>query len=483
MSGSTTVVAVDVGTSAVRAAFVDAEQGVLATERVARSASVGGELFDPIALLADVHAAIGGLRKDARRHADAASGPSVIAPAALAISAHIGTVAVDAALEPVAPGGGWADPRGIDRLLALPADLLQRVLASGGRPAATGGAFALALELEASALRGRVAALVSPKDFLVAQLTGVIATDVVDAAYTGVSDVRTRDWQRAAIEAAGVPAAWFPRQVAADAVVGELTADAGARCGLAAGTPVVAGGPDGSVGIGLLLGSSGHGIADVAGTTDVLGRLIDRPEAAPAGAMLNPALLADRWVAGGATGLSGGAVARWRGLVGAVDDLELAAVAPGCGGLRIVPTMSGERFPRWRPAGRGSVHGMSAEHGAAEILRAAQEGATFTVREGVDLLDPARELPLLFAGGSARSAHVAQLRADALGRVIRVAEDPDVTLLGAAALALVGAGIARDLDDARERLGLRFRDVHPDAAAAARYDEVYADWRRVRDRT
>jgi sugar (pentulose or hexulose) kinase len=404
-----------------------------------------------------------------------------LAPAALAISAHIGTVAVDEALAPVVPGGGWADPRGIERLLALPAELQRGLLAAAGRPAATGGAFALALALEASALGDRVAALLSPKDFLIAHLTGAIATDVVDAAYTGASDVRVRDWQVAAIEAAGVSAAWFPRQVAPDAIVGGLTADAAARCGLAAGTPVVAGGPDGSVGIGLLLGSSGVGIADVAGTTDVIGRLIERPDAAPAGAMLNPALVADRWVAGGATGLSGGAVARWRALVGAVDDTELAAVGPGCGGLRIVPTMSGERFPRWRPAGRGSLHGMSVEHGAAEILRAAQEGATFTVREGVDVLDPSQQLPLVFAGGSARSAHVAQLRADALGRVIRVAEDPDVTLLGAAALALVGSGIARDLDDARGRLGLRFHDVHPDAATAARYDEVYADWRRVRD--
>jgi sugar (pentulose or hexulose) kinase len=488
MSGAkSAVVAVDVGTSAVRAALVHAELGVLATTRVARSASVGGELFDPLALLADVDEAIGGLREAAARGGDPAgsgvigSGAGVLAPAALAISAHIGTVAVDASLAPVLPGGGWADPRGIDRLRALPTEQLDALLLACGRPAATGGAFALALELEASALGDRVAALLSPKDFLLAHLTGVIATDAVDAAYTGVSDVRARDWQLAAIEAAGVPAAWFPRQVAPDGVVGAVTVDASARCGLAAGTPVVAGGPDGSVGIGLLLGSSGHGIADVAGTTDVIGRLIDRPDDAPADAILNPALVADRWVAGGATGLSGGAVARWRGLVGAVDDVELAAVEPGCDGLRIVPTMSGERFPRWRPSGRGSVHGMGAQHGAAEILRAAQEGATFTVREGVDVLDPTRGLPLLFAGGSARSAHVAQLRADALGRVIRVAEDPDVTLLGAAALALVGSGIAGDLDDARDRLGLRFHDVHPDPAAAARYDDVYADWRRVRD--
>lgn len=496
--GLRTVIGVDVGTSAVRAALMHVEDGVIATTRVARGGSVGGELFDPLALLADVREAISRLRGEhavraTLRRAEAGAGSDgVLAPAAIAISSHIGAVAVDDTLEPVLPGGGWADPRGIELLRGLPQGLRDEVLVAAGRPVATGGAFALALAIEASGRGGRVAALLSPKDFLVARLTGVIATDVVDAAYTGVSDVRSRRWQSEVLLAAGVPIGWFPTQIAADAVVGGLSADAAAGCGLAAGTPVIAGGPDGSVGIGLLLGSSGHGIADVAGTTDVIGRLIDRADAAPAGAMMNPALVSGHWVVGGPTGLSGGAVARWRALVGAVDDARLAAIGPGADGLRIVPTMSGERFPRWRSSGKGSLHGMTAEHGAAHVLRAAQEGATFTVREGVDLLDGAEgshdggpagaRLPVLFAGGAARSAHLAQLRADALGRVIRVAEEPDVTLLGAAALALVGSGLARDLDDVRDRLGLRFRDVHPDARAANRYEEVYLEWCAIRDR-
>ncbi|MFB8387910.1 FGGY-family carbohydrate kinase [Microbacterium sp. NPDC055910] len=466
MSANSAVVAVDVGTSAVRAALVDADAGVVRSVRVARASSVGGEVFDALALLAEVEQALAEL--------DAVGGAHTVA--ALAISAHIGTVPVDDLLAPVAPGGGWADTRGVTLLGGVAKNELEDLLAAAGRPTVMGGALAVALDLRASGLASRVSSLLSPKDFLVARLTGRLVTDTINAAYTLASDVRRLEWQARALDLFDVPANWFPPQAASQEVAATLLPDAAARCRLPAGLPVVAGGPDGSVGIGFLLGATQGAIADVAGTTDVVGRLVSDVEGIPAGAVANPALVPGRWTAGGATGMTGGAVANWRLLVGAVSDAALAAVEPGSRGLRVIPTMSGERFPRWRADTRGAVLGRTPDHGAPELLRATQEGATFVVREGVDLLDPGREMPLIFAGGSARSMHVAHLRAAALGRTVRVASDPDVTLLGAAGLALVGVGLAGDLDDARERLGVTFHDVEPDAISVARYDAVFAEW-------
>jgi len=461
------VVAVDVGTSAVRSGLFGLSGRLLRSARVPRTAGVG-DLFDAAELLAGVGASLRELAADSR-------------PRALCVSAHIGSVAVDARLDPVLPGGGWSDTRGLDLLRRIPDAQRAALLASAGRPALSGGAAALALALGGLGLRERVHAVLSPKDLLVAQLTGRVSSDTVDAAYTLVSDVRTRSWQDDALRFLGLPGSWFAPQVEPTAVVGEIHGD-GARCtGLPEGTPVVSGGPDGSVGIGLLLGDNPSGIADVAGTTDVLARLIDDPARARSGAVVNPAMAPGMWTAGGATGMTGGAVARWRALAGAVDDDRLAAVPAGSHGLLIFPSLSGERFPRWRPEARGAVLGLGSDHGPAEILRAAQEGAGFTVREGADLLDPDRGLPLLFAGGSARSTHVAQLRADTLGRAVHVASDPDVTLLGAAALALVGIGEVRDLDEARDRLGLTFRTVEPRERHTSRYDEVFARWSAARE--
>ncbi|MFC3996143.1 FGGY-family carbohydrate kinase [Nocardiopsis sediminis] len=461
------VVAVDAGTSAVRSGLFSLSGRLLRSARVARRAGAG-DLFDAAELFAEVGASLRELDVDSR-------------PRALCVSAHIGAVAVDAHLDPVLPGGGWSDTRGLDLLRRMPDAQRAALLARGGRPALSGGALALALELAGSGLGGRVRALLSPKDLIVARLTGRVASDTVDAAYTLVSDVHARSWQSGALRGLGLPEDWFPPQVEPAAPVGRVH-DAGARAtGLPEGTPVIAGGPDGSVGIGLLLGTASAGIADVAGTTDVLARLIDDPARAGCGAVVNPAMVPGRWTAGGATGMTGGAVARWRSLVGAVDDERLGAVPAGSRGLLAFPGLSGERFPRWRPGTRGALLGQTSEHGPAEILRAAQEGGGFTVREGADLLDPDRDLPLLLAGGSARSAHVARLRADILGRPVHVADSPDVTLLGAAALALVGIGEVRDLDEARDRLGLTFSVVAPDERRSSRYDEVFARWIAARE--
>lgn len=463
------VIAVDIGTSAVRAALISASGGLLRSVRRSRSSHLGGMLFDAEALWDDVRSALRALEVS----------DSVIA--AVSVSAHIGTVAVDESLRPVVSGGGWADVRGLDRLNGEDRSVIDRMLRCAGRPVAAGSALALALELDAQDLGARVHALLSPKDYINAKLTGLLCTDTVDAAYTLAFDIRTGKWQSDELARLGVPSSWLPEQMRPSDILAEVSPEGALACGLPARTPVIAGGPDGSVGLGLLLGSEEESIADVAGTTDVLGMLVDDVKDQPSAAILNPAFKPGRWTVGGSTGLTGGAVADWRSLVGAFDEQELEGIVAGCAGLRVLPAMSGERFPRWRPATRGAVLGRSVDHGPAHLLRAAQEAACFTVREGLDLLDPSRRRRIRIAGGSVRSHTVAQMRADVFGRRLLVASEPDVTLLGAAGLALVAVGTVDDLGEARERLGIRFNVIEPTAATSTLYDSIYADWLRARD--
>jgi len=464
-----TVVAVDVGTSAVRAAVVACDGTVTSSARVPRRGPADGRLFDAEALVSDVTTALSTLG-----HVGTAR--------ALAVSAHIGTVPLGSGSAVVAPAGGWSDPRGLERLDGLDPLLAERVRATSRRPALGSSATALAVHLgDHPGLRARVQRLLSPTGLLVHRLTGVAVSDTVNAAYALASDVVARRWDPGLLTDLGVEPSWFPPQAGPTEVVGSITEDAARRTGLPPGLPVVAGGPDGSVGAGLLLGDDTGLVADVAGTTDVLARLVGDPSEAPAGTVLNPALTGTRWTAGGPTGMTGGAVAGWRRLLGAVDDEVLQAVPPGVGGLMVLPSQTGTRFPRWRPRERGAVLGQRPEHGAAELLRAAQEGAAFTVREAVQVLDPGGRAPVVLAGGTARSAAGAQLRADVLGRPTLVSADPDVTLLGAAALALVGSGVVADLGEARACVGPALRAVEPDPHRAQRYDQLYDAWREARD--
>jgi len=461
VSAAPVCLAVDVGTSGVRAALVSLDGEVVRTTRRPRG-DVGGRSFDAAALWNVVSACLRDVCSE---------GPE---PAAIGVAAHVGAVLADAAFEPVGPGAGWADTTGIE----LSADL---DLYRAGRPAAGGGLgpFAAAHERTRAADARPIAHALSPTGYLVARLTEEATADRTNAAYSFLLDVRTGGWQTDRIASLGLAPSMFPRLAAGTEVVGTVTARATRETGLRRGTPVVAGGPDGSVGAAAIIG--GHPrIADISGTTDVLVKLVDRP---PDGGPLvvNPFLDGRRWTVGGSTGLTGGALEHWARLLGfddaagAVSALGDAVGRTGRPPLIAGPELTGARFPRWDASARGILTGLSTEHDATDIVHAVAEGGAFVVREGLEILGT-EGFDVVVAGGATRSRTLVRIRAAALGREMLVPERADSTLLGAAMLAAVGAGAIGSLDDAQARMGPAMTRVDPRPESVAGYEERYRTW-------
>lgn len=476
MGGKGFALAVDVGSSAVRAAVVRPDGVIVAVARVGRPDSHAGVVFDPELLWQQFAAACTALERPLRAQVGV-----------VAIAGHIGTVFLDGNARPLGPGRGWADTDGLELFARALGDDARRLLPRSGRPVVTGGAGAAALWLRAEKPRefDRVASMVAPKDFLVVRLTGSVATDHTSAAYTGLSRVGGRNWDGELLSATGLDAGLLPRQIAGTDVVDGLARRVAAELGLPPGIPVVAGGPDGSVGAAFVVGERSDVIADVAGTTDVLVGLIDDADSAPTEAIVNPYPLGG-FSAGGATGMTGGALAQWTSLCGFTDTASAVAAVgargrpvPGAGGLRVLTTLSGGRFPRWRPDLSGAVWGQRADHGPADFIQATAEGAAFVVREGIDVLDPHGVKTIALAGGAARSRLLAELRADILGRPVLLCSEPDVSLLGAALLAFRGAGfsVGGDFDVAARSAEI----IAPDRSRAAAYTAVFAEWQRGLD--
>ena len=92
----------------------------------------------------------------------------------------------------------------------------------------------------------RAAKFLVPKDYIVHKLTGVFATDYSDASGTLLFDLVQRCWHKPFLQALGLDAEQLPALHPSNAVVGRVTPAAAAATGLAAGTPVVIGGGDGS---------------------------------------------------------------------------------------------------------------------------------------------------------------------------------------------------------------------------------------------
>jgi xylulokinase len=449
------VVAIDAGSSRLRVTLLALEDGSVLQSGARPTHADGGEL-DVDALWADLVEIMGEL--DLR-------GARLVG---IGVAAQLGLVVVDADARPVRPALLWGDLRAT----AEAARLAEALVASpAGRR--------ITAELPIAKLRwlaghepaalARAAHAFSLKDAIVARLTGAVVTDEAHASYSGLYDVTARRWSAELVAAAGIDGELLPGTLPGFASAGGLSAEFAAATGLATGIPVAVGGPDGTLG---LVGAGGvrPGVTvDVAGTTDVLLHTTDRPALDPSGAaVLNAHVIPGLWTTGGPTGLTGGAVEWTARLLGFASAKEADVALPdaesdallGAGGVTFVTSLSGTRFPTWQIGQPAGISGLRAEHGRAHVLRAAREGAVFTVADGLDAIAGlGHDIgEVLVVGGAARPAGL-QLRSDVWNRAVAAPVNTEATTVGAAILAGVAAGELADVTagaDALVRPGPRY---------------------------
>ena len=472
--------AVDVGTSAVRASLLGVDGALLASHEVPTPTirgAAGQATLDPRKCWT--------LTADAMRAC--AHGRKVLA---VGVSAQLGMVLVDAALDPLTPVLLWSD-----RTAEPFVESVQAALASlgapttGRRPAAEFSAPRL-LHLHATRpdILQRALAVLSLKDYLVACLTGEVWTDPTHAGYTLLYDVRQRSWATSLAADLGIRPEILPPLRGAHEVAGQVTAAASEACGLPQGVTVSVGGPDGTVGaVGAGAVLPGRTV-DIAGSTDVLVHTVVSPLVDPDAIITTNVHAADGlWTVGGPTGMTGGALP-WLAALFRFPDVrsmhdqlraELADMPVGSRGVLMDTALTGHRFPYWDLSRRGSVRGLGPEHGPAEVLNAAHEGSAFLVGEGLRELGRLDEQPVAVTvvGGAARRAAGLELRASAWGLPVEGVGDGLATSRGAAALASVAAGEHADLREAATALVPAGRWYEPDEGCRVRMTEAAQRWR------
>jgi xylulokinase len=383
---------------------------------------------------------------------------------AIGVAAQLGVVLVDETGNAIDDVLLWPDGRAADHVRELD-ERLGPHRALLGRP--------IAAELPACKMlwwaRHRPAALeaarwaLSLKDFLVMQLTGAAATDETHASYTGWFDVSARAYSDELIRRSGVSPGLLPPVRSASEPAGTLQKTAAKLLGLAEGTCVAVGGPDGAVGA-LGAGAIHPGVTvDVAGTTDVLLNVVAEPRWSPTQlAVLNAYALPDRWAIGGPTGLTGGAVewiSRLLGFASASDAFErlgaeVLALPIGSDDVSFNPALSGSRLPSWNSTERGVFSGLGQHHSAAHLLRAAHEGAAFAVLEAIDALRAAGATvdEVVIVGGLAQQEDLVRLRSELWRLPLRVGAGGKATTVGAAMLAGMASAVFDDAEHAVEAL-------------------------------
>jgi glycerol kinase len=146
----------------------------------------------------------------------------------------------------------------------------------------------------------------------------------------------------------------------------------------------------------------------------------------------------------------------------------------------MIPALSGLAAPRWQSRARGCWAGMSHATDRRHLARAALEAIAYRVREIVDAMAGAgvRLSCLNCDGGLTASTPLMRLQADVLAAPVQVAATSELTGLGVALMAGLGAGIWPSIAELPVSRGGGPR-YEPGSAGRAR--DSYERWRRVCD--
>jgi glycerol kinase len=125
-----------------------------------------------------------------------------------------------------------------------------------------------------------------------------------------------------------------------------------------------------------------------------------------------------------------------------IDDFTAeSAIARG---LVFVPALSGLSCPYWDRRAAGLWLGMGLETTKADLMQSLLEGVALlaqTVMAAIDKLSPLAPV-LSVDGGLTRNRYFTRFLADAMDKRVRIPSSAELTGLGAAQLAMIGAGLA-----------------------------------------
>ncbi len=427
----------------------------------------------------------------AARDAVGSHGPEVTA---LGLSGQMhGVMLTDDNGAPLRPAVLWADARATEELAAY------KVLDNETRhrlanPPATGmaGPTLLWLRNNEPEVYSSARWALQPKDWLRLRLTGEVAAERSDASATLLYDLFSDGWDPELVEALGLRRELLAPLTDSWVAAGNLTAEAARQLGLKSGLPVAAGAGDTAA---AMLGSGLLEPGEVQLTVGTGAQIVvpkARPEADPdERTHLYRAAAPDLYYSMAAVQNAGLALEWVRRVLGASWDEvyeEAFAVPPGANGVSFLPYLNGERTPHFDPAARGAWTGLGLGHGRGHLLRAALEGVTFALREGLEALEAAgTEIPeLRLGGGGTAKEPWRQLLADVLERPLRLLPEgvaSTASARGATLLAGVACGAYGSVEQTLILAPEPERSVEPEQgadyeAAYRRYRELYP---RLRD--
>ena len=307
-------------------------------------------------------------------------------------------------------------------------------------------------------------------DFINRHLIGhEVFTDTSSSLKMGY-DLIKNSWPQEVFTQLHIPEEILPDVVLSGTQIGIVCAQATRETGIPEGTPVIAGMTDScaaQIGAGALsLGSWNS----VLGTTLAFKGVTQELIRDPAGVMYSHRSPDGGWLPGGASGSGAGVLSIYfpdRDL----DALSTQAMQREPASIVAYPLASyGERFPFSVPTAERFLLGEPTDE--IDLYAALLQGVAFVERLSFDYLDMLGapiDGELSLTGGGARSRYWCQLRADVLGRPVRIPENAEAAL----GMAILAASVGRRVADVTQEMSRTREVIDPRPDRIGRFREPY----------
>jgi xylulokinase len=414
-SASPDILAVDVGTSSLKAVLFNAVGAVVgsAIQRYDyRSEQPGWAEGNPAHWWAAFEGALADLRQQ---------GFDLTTVEAISFTGQMHTVVLlDAAGQPLEPTILWLDRRAAAETTELTAKLQLP-------PYQINSTYTLPkllwLKRHRPEVVEKIRTILWPKDYLRYRLTGLLGTDMTEAGGAALLNWQNRSWAIDRLALVGLEPSVLPTAYEANTVVGPPRPELANRLGLNPMAKVVVGMGDVAALIGGAPPQPGRVVCSLGSSSMIFMALADHQQPQDPTHRLYTYPLGPYRLLGGVSSTTGAALVWAYQQIAQSGTTELdfeqvmteaAQLEPGAAGLCFIPYLAGERTPYWLDNIKAGFYGLQLSHTRLHLIRAVMESVAYSLRHLLDIYAelgvPVTELVL--AGGGTKTPGLAQIIAD-----------------------------------------------------------------------
>lgn len=312
------------------------------------------------------------------------------------------------------------------------------------------------------------------------------------AACTGLLDIRNGKWSEKLIGVYGLNMDHMPKLVPPASKIGVISEEGSKLSGLPTGLPLCTGTGDQQCGV-IGAGAVRQGIGTM--TVGTAGFLISFLNEPALGEPFKSMMSLEAGYAGKyeIEGIMLGAASNYKWFRDAFCELEkkigaqkgidpyvlmeeyVKETTVGANGIITLPHLGTAGCPFWNVEASGVIAGLTFSHTKGDVARSFMEGIILEIRNMYEAMKAADVVfdEIIITGGATKSPTWRQIMADVMNSKVKTLVVSDATVLGAAILGAVGAGIYDTVPECVEALVKYDKVIEPIQKNVKKYNTVF----------